>query len=40
MNVVRYVNGVKIDANELKNIEIESDVVTKTIRAVNRRLRK
>jgi len=38
LTVTRYINGVKVDDKDMKNYTIESDVITKTILAVNKRL--
>ena len=38
LNIIRYVNGNRIDEADLAKFEIESDLILKTIRAVNERL--
>lgn len=37
MNVRRYVNGREVEKCDLKNIEIHSEIILKTIAAVNQR---
>ncbi|MDR2558291.1 MAG: hypothetical protein LBC86_01915 [Oscillospiraceae bacterium] len=38
LTVTRYINGVKVKDKNVKNYTIESEVISKTIQAVNRRL--
>ena len=38
LNIIRYVNGIRIDETDLAKFEVESDVILKTIRSVNDRL--
>jgi hypothetical protein len=37
--VTRYINGKKVEDNKIKNIIIESDLILKTIQAVNERVK-
>ena len=39
LTITRYVNGIKVDDKDMKNMIVESDVITRTIQAVNNRLK-
>ena len=38
LTVTRYINGIKIEDEDMKNYTLESEVITRTILAVNKRL--
>ena len=38
LTVTRYINGIKIENQDVKKYTIESEIITKTILAVNKRL--
>ena len=38
LKITRYINGVKIDAQDLRDHTIENDIVLRAISAANRRL--
>jgi hypothetical protein len=38
LTVTRYINGVKVKDKDVKNYTIESDVISRTIAQVNKRL--
>ena len=40
LEITRYVNGVKVDKEDLSKYTVESDTISETINAVNRRLKK
>ena len=39
MEIIRYINGEKIDSNNMKNYVVESDIILQTIAQVNKRLK-
>jgi hypothetical protein len=38
LTLTRYINGVKVEDKDVKNYTLQSEVISKTIQAVNRRL--
>jgi len=38
LTLTRYINGIKVEDKDVKNYVIESEVISKTIQAVNLRL--
>lgn len=40
LNITRYINGKKVDFEELQNYTIENDIVLNIIKEVNRRVNK
>ena len=40
MNLIRYINGVKVEDKDICNYVIESEVISQVIKTVNERLQK
>ena len=38
VNVKRYINGREVEKSDLQKIELDSEIITRTIAAVNRRI--
>jgi hypothetical protein len=38
VNIIRYINGKKVDVKDLPKYELENEIILKTIKAVNDRI--